>query len=99
MRNLRPAASPRPSPERRYLGEHNRKPKPFVWTPIPTASSRSYLHQVNTLARAKDDPLSGVDIPRHRPQSQRHIERIDIQGAPEGQFSELVLQRVTAGAE
>jgi hypothetical protein len=30
----------------RYLGEHNRKPKPFVWTPIPTASSRRSIEGI-----------------------------------------------------
>jgi hypothetical protein len=27
----------------RYLGEHNREPKPFVWTADPIVSSRSLI--------------------------------------------------------
>ena len=50
--------------------------------------------------RARKTILSpALMSPRHRPQAQRHVERINAQGAPESQFAELVLQRVTTGAE
>jgi hypothetical protein len=57
------------------------------------------LHQVNLLAGPEDNSLPGFDIPRYRPQAESHVERIDAYGAPECQFTELMLQRVTVAAE
>jgi len=58
-----------------------------------------HLHQVNLLAGPEHNSLPGFDIPRYRPQAESHVERIDAYGAPECQFIELVLQRVTVAAE
>jgi hypothetical protein len=55
--------------------------------------------QIDLLARPEDDPLPGFNVPRYRPQAESHVERIDAYGAPECQFTELVLQRVTVAAE
>jgi hypothetical protein len=55
--------------------------------------------QMDLLSRPEDDPLPGFDVPRYRPQAESHVERIDPYGAPERQFAELVLQRVTVAAE
>jgi hypothetical protein len=60
---------------------------------------RSRFHQINPLSRPEGDPLACLDIARYRPQAESHVERIDAQGAPECQFPELVLQRMTAAAE
>ena len=57
------------------------------------------LHQVNLLAGPEYNSLPGCDIPRYRPQAESHVERIDAYGAPECQFTKLVLQRVTVPAE
>ena len=57
------------------------------------------LDQVNLLACAEDDPLPGFKIPRYSPQTQSYIQRINTQYAPESQFTESVLQLMTAGAE
>ena len=55
--------------------------------------------QIDLLARPEDDPLPSFNVPRYRPQVESHVERIDAYGAPERQFAELVLQRVTVAAE
>jgi hypothetical protein len=55
--------------------------------------------QIDLLSRPEDDPLPGFNVPRYRPQAESHVERIDAYGAPECQFTELVLQRVTVAAE
>jgi hypothetical protein len=57
------------------------------------------LHQGNLLPCSKDNPLPGLDIPRYRPQPESHVEGIDSYDAPKSQFTELVLQRMTAGAK
>jgi hypothetical protein len=62
-------------------------------------SLHSCFYQVNPLSRPEDDPLACLDIARYRPQAESNVERIDAQGAPECQFPELVLQRMTAAAE
>ena len=62
-------------------------------------SLRSSFHQVDPLSCPEDDPLVCLDIAGYRPQAESHVERIDAQGAPERQFSELMLQRVAAAAE
>ena len=56
------------------------------------------FHQVDPLSCPKEDPLACLDIAGYRPQTESHVERIDAQGAPECQFSELMLQRMTTGA-
>jgi hypothetical protein len=67
---------------------------------VHTADSlRSRFHEVNPLPSPEDDPLAGLNIAGYRPQAESHVERIDPQGAPECQFAELMLQRMTAGAE
>jgi len=57
-----------------------------------TALSSVVFQQVDFLSRPEDDSLPGLDIAGYCPQSKRDIERIDAHGAPEGQFTELVLQ-------
>lgn len=57
------------------------------------------FRQIDLLSRPEDDPLPGSNVPRYRPQAESHVERIDAYGAPERQFTELVLQRVTVAAE
>jgi hypothetical protein len=59
----------------------------------------SCLHQINLLARPEYDLLAGLEISRYRPQAKSHVKRIDAHCAPERQFTELVLQRVTVAAE
>jgi hypothetical protein len=60
---------------------------------------RSSFHQVDPLSCPEDDPLTCFDIARYRPQAESDVEGIDARGAPERQFAELMLQRVTAAAE
>jgi hypothetical protein len=54
----------------RYLGEHNRKPKPFVWTADPDriiekVSRRAPSDRVTLLATAVDDPTR-LRVLRHQ---------------------------------
>src|SRR5215469_4897941 len=41
------------------------------------------LPQLDLLARPEHDPLLGLDVARHCPEAQSHVERIDRNGAPE----------------
>jgi hypothetical protein len=38
------------------------------------------LRQIDMLSRPKDDALPGLDIGRHSPQSQSHVEAVDCIG-------------------
>jgi hypothetical protein len=40
----------------------------------------SSFHQINSLSRPKDDPLTCLDIAQYRPQAESHVERMDPQG-------------------
>jgi len=55
--------------------------------------------QIDLLPRPEDDPLPGFNVPRYRPQAESHVERIYAYGAPECNFTELMLQGVTVAAE
>jgi hypothetical protein len=59
-------------------------------------SSGCSFHQVDPLSCPEEDPLACLDIAGYRPQAESHVKRIDAQGAPERQFSELMLQRMAA---
>src|SRR4029077_20776737 len=85
----------RPVVDLRHTIGHSREPMGLD----RVALSGSSFHQVNLLACPEDDPLAGLDIPRYRPHPESHVERIYAHGAPEPLFTELVLQRMTVGAE
>ena len=52
------------------------------------------LRQIDLLARPKDNSLPGLDIGRHSPQPQRHVERIDAQCGPERKLADPMLFRM-----
>src|SRR5271168_1903311 len=56
------------------------------------------LRQIDVLSRPKDDALPGLDIGRHSPQPQSHVERIDAECGPEGKLADPMLFRMAGGA-
>jgi len=55
--------------------------------------------QIDVLSCPKDDALSGLDIARHSPQPQSHVERIDAECGPEGKLADPVLFCMAGGAQ
>jgi hypothetical protein len=51
------------------------------------------------LSRPKDDALPGLDIGRHSPQPQSHVDRIDAECRPEGKLADPMLFRMAGGAQ
>jgi transposase len=74
---------------KRYLSEHNRKPKPFVWTPTPTASSKKSI--VDTECWRQTTSLIGVL--RHQIDAILAQKRAEIQRAPHRDDGRLDLGR------
>ena len=57
------------------------------------------LRQIDLLSRPKDSALPGLDIGRHSPQPQSHIERIDAECGPEGKLADPMLVCMAGGAQ
>ena len=57
------------------------------------------LRQIDLLSRPKDSALPGLDIGRHSPQPQSHIERIDAESRPEGKLADPMLLCMAGGAQ
>ena len=57
------------------------------------------LRQIDLLSRPKDSALPGLDIGRHSPEPQSHIERIDAECGPEGKLADPMLVCMAGGAQ
>jgi len=75
---------------------------------IPTAKigsatavrfSAIWLCQIDLLSRAKHSTLTGLEIGRHDPQPERHIEGIDAQRGPEAELADPMLFRMASGTQ
>jgi len=55
-------------------------------------------HQVDVLSSSEDDARASNYIARYGPQPQSHVEGVDPEISPKGQFANLVLTRMVCGA-
>jgi hypothetical protein len=58
-----------------------------------------WLRQIDPLACAKDSAFPGLEIGRYSPQAQSHVDRVDAECGPEGQFADPMLFGMTGGAK
>ena len=49
------------------------------------------LRQIDPLPRPKNNALCGLEIGRHSPQPQSHVERVDAKRGPERKLADLML--------
>jgi hypothetical protein len=60
---------------------------------------RLCFRQIDLLSRAKHGALTGLEIGRHDPQPEGHIEGIDAQRGPEAEFADPMLFRMASGTQ
>jgi hypothetical protein len=62
-------------------------------------SQRLCLRQIDLLSRAKHSALTGLEIGRHDPQPEGHIEGIDAKRGPKAELADPMLFRMAGGTE